>query len=344
MACIERRKTLLKVLLVGLLMLSGTAGYADAQAADKTLTVGAPECAHCLAMALMGPTSGPYNFTFKPFGTLTALTTSLLTNEVQIAQIDYPALVSLISKHTPIVAISGQVNGGTDLVLQPSIKVAAGDWAALRAYIMKHYSPSHKFRIGSNFGSVQDVDLRLRFSLAKIPESYVDIVNVAFPAMPQALKAKAVDTAVPVQPVAAEITTTGIATHFSYLYNQPAGNLTNVVIVSKAYLEKNPEAIKYIAKAMVKLVDYVSTDAGKQAWQAAIEKYTYIKPDAVKYALGLLSPDINMPIVKIKAIADGMYGAHLISRKLTVDEIAKYIDYKPLEEATGKTKAELGGG
>lgn len=330
-------------ILICLTLIGFSASYAHASSTSKELVVGAPECAHCLAMSLIGPTSGPYHFTFKPFGTLSAITTALLTGHIQIAQIDYPSLVSLISKKAPIVAISGQVNGGSDLVLSPSIKVSPNNWAALRHYVLKNDSPAHPFRIASNFGTVQDVDLRLRLSESHIPMSHLDIINVPFPGMSQAIKTGTVQAAVPVQPFAAEMTTTGIAKHFSYLYDQPAGKLTNVVIVSKSFLNAHPEAVNHIADAMVKLISYIKTDAGRHAWAAAIEKYTYISHKAVTYALSKLTPDINIPLGKVQAIANAMYARHLISRNLSTTDLLRHIDYQPLEQATSKSRGALGG-
>lgn len=305
----------------------------------KFINVGAPECAHCLAMALLGPKIGGKEVKFTPYTTLSTLVTSLLTNHEQIAQIDYPSLVSLISKDEPIVAISGEVNGGTDFVLENSMDIDPGNWVKLKRIIN---SASEKFTIGSQFGTVQNVDIRLALIKHGIDLKKVQFVNVPFQGMYGALASHQIDSAVPVQPVAADITMNKIAKHFSYLFNQPAGNLTNVVIMTKKFYDNNPQLDNQIAKSMVNLINYIQTDKGREGWENVVTKYVKYDKDIISHSLITLVPDYNMPLSKIKAISNSMYDTGFISKKLNDDELKACIKYKYLSLATGKTPEQLG--
>ncbi len=322
---------------------SSNGGATSAPASKGTIVVASPECAHCLAMALLpGQVSG-YNVKFEALGTLTDLTASLASGAINVAQIDYTGLVSFLSKGIPLVAISGEVNGGSDFVLAPNVAVAANDWAGLKALIMKDKAAGHPMQIASEFGTVQDIELRLQLPKYGIdPTSDVDFVNVPYQGMAQALHSGSVQAAIPVQPFAAQITLGGYGKHFAYPYDQPAGNLTNVVVVTKSYLSSHPREVAAIAAGMLKLVPYLKTPAGQTAWASSVEKYTNLSPSAVTTALAQLTPDISMPFTQVEAVAKAMYDQKLISSPIPTSELTADIDYQPLAAASGQSPQSFG--
>ncbi|MEY2342541.1 ABC transporter substrate-binding protein [Acidithiobacillus sp. IBUN Pt1247-S3] len=325
---------------------SAAFGLADASVAyakwHGDLNVGAPECAHCLAMALLGPIIDGHKVSFHPFSALSPLVSSLITGRIQIAQVDYPSLVSLASKDVPIVAISGEVNGGSDFVLNSRIKITPNDWNRLRQAIQKLVTGGKTFSIASQYGTVQNVDIRLALVKHGIPLEDVKFINVPFQGMAGALQSYEVDAAVPVQPVAAQITMSHIADHFSYLENQPAGNLTNVVIVTRTFYKAHPALVDHIGSAMVHLVEYIKTPSGRRAWELKIEKYTDFSSAVVKHAMATLVPDYKMPLGKIGVIGVNMFQQGLISRKMDASEMKHYVNYGPLMFATKSSAATLG--
>lgn len=327
---------------------SGTAAgssatTAAATASKGTIVVASPECAHCLAMALLpGQVSG-YDVKFEALGTLTDLTASLASGAINVAQIDYTGLVSFLSKGIPLVAISGEVNGGSDFVVAPKVAVAANDWTGLKNLIMSEKAAGHPMQIASEFGTVQDIELRLQLPKYGIdPNSDVDFVNVPYQGMAQALNSGSVEAAIPVQPFAAQITLGGFAKHFAFPYDQAAGNLTNVVVVTKSYLASHPDAVAAIAAGMLKLVPYLKTSAGQSAWAAAVEKYTSLPANAVTTALAQLTPDINMPFTQVEAVATAMYNQKLIAAPIPTSELSGDIDYQPLATASGQSPMTFG--
>ena len=339
-------RTKIIIMLNSILVIAGLySGHAYPNVVYKNqyINVGAPECAHCLAMALLGPKIGGMNVKFTPFNTLSTLVTSLLTNRMQIAQVDYPSLVSLISRKVPIVAISGEVNGGTDFVLENSIKVKPNDWVSLSDKIKKVASDNRKFIIATQYGTVQNVDIRLALIKHGINvNKCVEFVNIPFQGMSGALISHRVNAAVPVQPIASEITLRNLARHFSYLANQPAGNLTNVVILTRKFYNENPLLDKEIATSMVKLVKYIKTPPGRNAWKMVIMKYTRFDNDVVNNALLTLIPDYRMPLTKISEISNSMYENGLINDNPSRSVLLNHIKYHYLSEATGLTPTQLG--
>jgi ABC-type nitrate/sulfonate/bicarbonate transport system substrate-binding protein len=323
---------------------SASSGGSGASNAKPTLVVAAPECAHCLAMALLSGKMIPgYTVKFESFGTLTELTAGLASGAIDVGQIDYTGLVSFIDKGLPIVAISGEVNGGSDFVLAPSVKVPADDWTAFKSLVMKDKAAGNPLKIASQFGTVQDIELRLELPKYGInPDTDVDMVNVPYQGMAQALHNGSVQAAIPVQPFAAAITNGGFGVHFAYPYNQAAGDLTNVVVVNKNFLAQHPAEVAAIVKGMASLVPYLKTPAGQAAWAAAVEKYTGTSAADVKTALAQLTPAIDMPFSQIQAISSAMYTQKLITADLSKQTLIQHVDYAPLAQATGETQAAVG--
>lgn len=322
---------------------SGTKTGTTKTGSKPTLTVAAPECAHCLAMTLLGSQLPQYNVQFKSFATLTELTAGLASGSIDVGQIDYTGLVSFISKGLPIVAVSGEVNGGSDFVVSPKITLTSNDWPAFAALVKKDKAAGHKFTIASQFGSVQDIEIRLELPKYGIdPTSDLTMINVPYQGMAQALHNGSADAAVPVQPFAASILAGEFGAHFAYPYNQAAGNLTNVVVMSKSFLAKHAAEATAIVKGMSTLVPYLKTATGQKAWAGAVEKYTKTSPATVTAALAQLIPQLTMPLTQIDAVAKAMYDQKLIASPLSKSVIAAAVDYTPLVTATGQTASALG--
>jgi len=320
-----------------------TAGSGASTDSKGTIVVAAPQCAHCLAMYLLGGKIPDYTVKFEQFATLTDLAASLASGKVDIGQIDFTGLVSMIDKGLPLVAISGEVNGGSDFVVSPKITLTADDWAAFKTLVEQRKAAGNELKIASEFGTVQDIELRLQLPIEGIDANKdVDFVNVPYQGMAQALQNGSVDAAIPVQPIAAQITASKAGVHFAYPYNQAAGDLTNVVVVNKAYMTAHPDRIAAALKGMNALVPYLSTPQGQQDWAATIEKYTGTNATDTAAAMAQLKPAIGMPFAQIQAIAHAMFEQKLITQDLSADVLKQHVDYTGLATATGKTPAELG--
>lgn len=322
---------------------TAAAAAATAPASKGTIVVAAPECAHCLAMSLLSEKVSGYNVKFEALGTLTDLTASLASGDIAVAQIDYTGLVSFLSKGVPLVAISGEVNGGSDFVLAPKLHIAAGDWPALQALIKKDKAAGHPLVIASQFGSIQDIELRLELPRYGVdPNTDVDFVNVEYQGMAQALNNGSAQAAIPVQPFAEAILLDKYGVHFAYPYDQAAGSLTNVVVVTRSYLDSHPAQVAAIASGMAKLVPYLATTAGRAQWAGVVAKYTDLSSEAISKALDQLTPDLGMPYDQIEAINKAMYEQKLIASPIPAGTLKAAVDYQPLVGATGRSAASLG--
>lgn len=319
-------------------------GGTGASSGNETINIAAPQCAHCLAMYLLTDKIPGYTVKVDTFKDFPSLLASLASGKVSVAQIDYTGLISMVDKGAPVVAISGEVNGGSDFVVNSQLGLAADDWSAFKALVDKDKAAGKPLKIASQFGTVQDIELRLELPAKGIENSDVEYVNVPYEGMAQALTTGSVDAAIPVQPVAATITNTGAAVHFAYPYDQPASNLTNVVVANKAYADSHPEIVQAIAKGLSTLVDYLPTEQGQADWAKAIEEHAGSSAEDTATAMAQLTPDLTMPFSQIVAVAKAMYEQKLITTNFTADALKQYVDYGPLTKATGKSATELGDG
>lgn len=319
-------------------------GDTTSGAASKTINIAAPQCAHCLAMYLLTDKIPGYKVNVDTFKDFSSLLSSLASGQVSVAQIDYTGLISMIDGGANVVAISGEVNGGTDFVVNPKLGLKADDWAGFKKLVASKKAAGSPIKIASQFGTVQDIELRLELPKEGISNNDVDYENVPYEGMAQALSNDSVDAAIPVQPVAATITNKGIAVHFAYPYDQAASNLTNVVVANKAYADGHPAIMKAIAGGMNSLVDYLPTAKGQTAWSGVIQKYAGTNAEDTKTAMAQLKPSLEMPFSQIVAVAHAMYEQHLIKHDFSASELRKYVDYKPLESATSNSAADLGEG
>lgn len=321
----------------------GSSGSGPVSAADE-IAIGAPACAHCLAMAVLPQELGSkYKTSFQSFTTLQAAVTGVSSGKLDIAQVDYTGLISMLSKGLPVTAISGQVNGGSDLLARKGLDVKPNDWNSLKALVRKDLAAGQKLKIGTEFGTVQDIETRLQLPVLGInPNTDVDMVNVPSQGAVAALANGSVDLDTVVQPFAASALVSGDAFHFEYPYDQPAGNLTNVVVVNNAWAKAHPDLVEAVAAAMSKLVKYLPTSAGQKDWVNAIEQYTSVSKSAVTTAVAQLSPDIKIPFSQVQAVANAMYQRKLISQPLTPADLEKSINYTWLEKATGDSASQLG--
>lgn len=321
-----------------------TAGGTSLTASTPTITFGSPECGQCLAMSLLPREVHGYNLKYTTFANASDAATAMASGHMDFVQITYTNFPSLVSKNLDVVATSGEVNGGSDLVVSPSLHVAPGDWTALKGIISKDKASGHRFTIGSFFGTIQDIELRLLLNQYGInPNSDVNIVNVPYPGMAQAMHSGSVQAVAAVQPFGREITSDGFGAHFSYMSKQPAGNLTNLVVFNGQFLRTHPKAVLAVDRGMVALVKYLKTPAGKQAWEQAIEKYTHLPSAVVLPIMKQFPPNITMSLAKIEQIANAMHADGLISSPLTASALKAHIDYKALSQATGKSVAAVGG-
>jgi len=249
--------------------------------------------------------------------------------------------VTGLDKGMDLVAISGQVNGGSELLVNKDMVLEADDWVALKKMIADYKAQGKTFRIAASRGNAQDLHMRGEMLKNGInPTKDVQFVNIPNPADHQAaLQRNEVELIGTVEPFASQIRLNGVGKHFNFPYDQAAGKLTNLIVTRSDVIKEKPEAVKQTVAAVVMLVDALNKD--KQAWVDSIVKGTGLDRTIATEALKNAYPDYNMYRAATLAIADMMRDLKYISRDVTAD-IDKNMNYTFLTAATGKTPKELG--
>jgi ABC-type nitrate/sulfonate/bicarbonate transport system substrate-binding protein len=94
-----------------------------------------------------------------------------------------------------------------------------------------------------------------------------------------------------------------------------------------------------IVSATVKATEFVATH--RDAWIERAREVTGQSEAVAKLAVENCTPSIDIPATTLRGIAKAMYELNIQNRDVT-DDLNRYIDYKFLEKATGKTKDQLG--
>lgn len=309
----------------------------------KPLVLGGLQGTNCIAFSLIDKFMPGYEVEYRQFNTVADITTATIRGEIHAAQIIYTALVSLASNNVPITAMSGQVNGGSDIVIRNDIDLKVDDWVAFKAMAADMKKKGKPFKLGSFFGSVQDIELRLQLLKYGVdPLKDVDILNIPYPGMDQALYRGDVDAVVPVQPFGVAMELEKHGKHFAYPYDQAAGNLTNMIMVSQRSMKENYPMVVHIAKGMYELTEFLKTPAGSKAWAAAALKYSNVSDSAIQLTIKQLIPDYRMPMNNMLAMSKAMFDNGFIKTNMSRTEFSKYVSYKPLHDATKLSFSELG--
>jgi ABC-type nitrate/sulfonate/bicarbonate transport system substrate-binding protein len=331
-----RRFAMLLALACGVAM----AGSASAQTAPK-FKLAYAKCAHCMSMALVPALAKNVDIEAINFNAGSDALTALVSKNVDIAQVTYLSFVSGLDKGFDLVAVSGQVNGGSEMLVGKNTPLAADDWDGLKKLIASYKAQGKPFRVAASRGNAQDLHMRGELALHGInPNKDVQFVNIPNPSdHAAALQRGEVELITSVEPFASQIRMNGIGTHFAFPYDQAAGRLTNLIVTRSDVIKAHPAEVRETVAAVVRLVGNLQGD--KQAWVASIVKGTGLDKAVAQEALKNAYPDYKMYRQSTHAIATMMKDLNYISTDVSA-QIDKNMDYTFLMDATGKPKTELG--
>lgn len=326
------------------LALSGLAAAAPtAQAADaEAVKLGFAKCAHCLPMALTPDLAKGVSIEAINFNSGNDVLTALVSKSIDVAQVTYLHYVTALDKGFDVVAISGQVNGGSEIVTAKGIDLKAGDWAGLKALAASRKAKGEPLRVAASRGNAQDIHMRGALQKHGIDVNKdVQFINIPNPSdHAAALQRGEVDVICTVEPFASQIRSTGVGVHFALPYDQAAGNLTNLIVTRSDVIKEHPKAVEATVASVVALVDKLKTD--RTVWVDTINKYTGLNKDIAAASLENAFPDYAIHKDSTVAIATMMRELKYISHDVS-DAAVKNIDYRFLEAVTKKPKSELGG-
>jgi ABC-type nitrate/sulfonate/bicarbonate transport system substrate-binding protein len=313
----------------------------QAQTAVPKIKMAYAKCAHCLSMAMVPGLAKGVEIEAINFNSGNDALTALVSKSVDIAQVTYLHFVTGLDKGMDLVAVSGQVNGGSELLVAKDSTLNPNDWAGLKKMIADYKAQGKPFRIAASRGNAQDLHMRGELVKNGInPSRDVQFVNIPNPAdHAAALQRGEIELIGTVEPFASQIRLTGVGKHFNFPYEQAAGRLTNLIVTRSDVVKEKPEAVRQTVASVVKLVDQLNKD--KQGWIDSIVKGTGLDKAVATEALKNAYPDISMQRSSTHAIAEMMLDLKYISRDVSSD-IDKNMNYTFLTEVTGKPASALG--
>src|SRR5258706_1140216 len=146
------------------------------------IKVGYAKCAQCFSMQLLPQFTNNLDFEAVPFISASDALTSLVSNGIDVAQVTYLHYVTAVDRGFDVVAISGHVNGGSDMIMNKSLGLTPGDWDGLKKRIADYKAQGKPFRIATSRGSAQDLHTRGEVAAHGIdPIKDVAFINVPNP-------------------------------------------------------------------------------------------------------------------------------------------------------------------
>lgn len=319
------------------LFLSGTAEAAD----PPVIRVAYAKCAHCTPVSMMPDHAKDVKIEAVAFNTGSDALTALVTKNVDMAQSTYQSFVVAMDRGFDVVAVSGHVNGGSQMLIGNDVPLQKDDWEGLRALIATYRKEGKPFRVAASRGNAQDLHMRGELAAHGIDANKdVQFVNIANPSDHlQAMRRGEAELLCTVEPFATQILQAGAAKFFNFPYNQPTKTLTGLFLTRPDVIAQRPKELEAAVRAWLAVDDLITRDKG--AWVEVIVKVTGIPRAIAEGSIPNLFPDRAIHRDGAQAVAKSMLELRYINRDVS-GAIDSHIDYQFLERATGKTAAELG--
>jgi ABC-type nitrate/sulfonate/bicarbonate transport system substrate-binding protein len=308
---------------------------------EPVIKLGYAKCAHCTPMSLTPQYARGVQIDAVGFNTGTDALTALVSKNLDVAQVTYLHYAVALDKGFDVVAISGQVNGGSAMLVGNDLPVVAGDWASLKKVIADYKAAGKPFRVAASRGNAQDIHMRGAFAKQGIDiNKDVQFINIPNPSDHlQALRRGEIELICTVEPFATQILQQKAAKMFGLPYDQAAGKLTNLILTRSDVIKDKPKQLEETVRAIVKVDEFVAADKG--ALIDVISKVTGLDKAIATGAVDNLDPDPKMYRASALAIAAMMRDLKYINTDVSA-AVEKNMDYRFLEAATGKPKTELG--
>ena len=317
------------------------AATAFARAETPKIKLGFAKCAHCLPMSLTPGLAKGVEIEATGFNSGNDVLTALVSKSIDVAQVTYLHYVTALDKGFDVVAVSGQINGGSECISSNKLALPGEDWAAFKAIVAKAKADGQPLKVAASRGNAQDIHMRGAFLKQGVdPNKDIQFVNIPNPADHfAALQREEIDMVCSVEPFASQIRLAGAGKHFVFPYDQAAGNLTNLIVTRSDVVASQRPGIQAVVGAVVALNEKLSADKGP--WIDVINKLTGLDKTVANEALKNAAPDAAIHRSQTLAIAAMMRDLKYISKDVSA-EVEKNMEYSFLEQATGKKKNDLG--
>jgi ABC-type nitrate/sulfonate/bicarbonate transport system substrate-binding protein len=309
--------------------------------AVPVIKLGYAKCAHCTAMSLTPQYAKGVQIDAVGFNTGTDALTALVSKNIDVAQATYLHYAIALDKGFDVVAISGQVNGGSAMLVGNDLPVIPNDWSSLKKVIADYKAAGKPFRVAASRGNAQDIHMRGAFAKQGIDiNTDVQFINIPNPSDHlQALRRGEIELICTVEPFATQILQSRAAKLFGLPYDQAAGKLTNIILTRSDVVAAKPRELEATVRAVVRVDEFIAAD--KPALIDVISKITGLDKTIAAGAVENLDPDPKMYRASALAIAAMMRDLKYINSDVSA-AVEKNMDYRFLEAATGKPKTELG--
>src|SRR3954469_13604180 len=316
------------------------AATAFAAAETPKIKLGFAKCAHCLPMSLTPGLAKGVEIEATGFNSGNDVLTALVSKSIDVAQVTYLHYITALDKGFDVVAVSGQINGGSECLSSAKLNLPPDDWAIFKATVAKAKSDGQLLKVAASRGNAQDIHMRGAFLKQGVdPNKDIQFINIPNPSDHlAALQRGEVDMICTVEPFASQIRLAGAGKHFVLPYDQAAGNLTNLIVTRSDVIASQRAGVQGIVSAVVELDDKLIAD--KAPWIEVINKLTGFDKTVATKALKNAAPDPAIHRSQTLAIAAMMHDLKYIAKDVST-EAEKNMDYSFLEQATGKTKNDL---
>ena len=334
-------KTLAKVLLASAAAFVAVVPLSSQAQEAPSIKLGYAKCAHCTPLSLTPENATGVKLEAIGFNTGNDVLTALLSKSIDVAQVTYLHYATALDKGFDVVAISGQVNGGSQILVGNDLPIKENDWASLKKVIADYKAAGKPFRVAASRGNAQDIHMRGAFAKQGIDvNNDVQFINIPNPSdHVQALRRGEIELICSVDPFATQIRQLNAAKFFAYPYDQAAGKLTNLIVTRSDVIAGKQKAVEETVRSIVKVNDMMS--ANKQLFVDTIQKVTGLDKAIAAGAVENLYPDYRMYRAPAVAIGAMMRDLKYISTDVS-GPIEKNMDYRFLEAVTGKPKSALG--
>ena len=334
----------MKKILFGVLVALGLAAASPSMVlaqSEPLIKLGYAKCAHCTPMSLMPQYAKGIQVEAIGFNTGTDVLTALISKNLDVAQVTYLHYAIALDKGFDVVAISGQINGGSAMLVGNDVPVTPNDWASLKKVIADFKAAGKPFRVAASRGNAQDIHMRGAFAKQGIDiNKDVQFINIPNPSdHVQALRRNEVELICSVDPFATQIREVKAAKFFAFPYDQAAGKLTNLIVTRSDVIASRAKGVEETVRSIVKVNGLMAGD--KALFIDTIQKVTGLDKAVATGAVANLYPDYTMQRTSAVAIAKMMRDLKYINTDVTA-AVEKNMDYRFLEAVTGKPKSALG--
>jgi len=324
-----------------LLAAAALLGLAGAAAAQDTVRYGAQLGAQYSLRLLLQENQAKYNlkYDFKDFRSGTENILALEQRELDISTATTQHLLRAIEENMPIVWVLGWGGGYNTLIARADLPVGAGDYAALKALALQRAVAGQKLKIGAPTGSMQHLLLLTALKDAGIdPAKDVEIVNIPFPVHPRAIEGGEVHMAAALALFGAMSVTSGKGKLFHHMFGGKWGKQEIGFFVHRKLIEEKPDLVQRIVASHAEVIAKLADAALRLELEAKGSKLP--APVLAMTEKEFLRVDLRTNMADVAEMARRMHAQGWTKRDIS-GEIEKNVDFRFLEKATGKTKAEL---